>query len=109
MSPVCGEPRIVQATPATSGGTNSGTSPAVAISALHGVLVRTTIQAKPSPMTTAIAVPPLQTISLLTSGNGHFSENAVFARFFGASDRPSPQIVPTGKVSNRRQRPFLGH
>ena len=58
---------MVQATPATSGGTNSGTSPAVAINVLQGVLVRTTIQAKPSPITTAIAVPPPHTRSVLTS------------------------------------------
>ena len=51
-----GDPKIVQATPATSGGTKSGTSPAVAISALQGVLVRTTIQAKPSPIVPAIVV-----------------------------------------------------
>ncbi len=44
----------------------------MAISALHGVLVRTTIQAKPSPMTTAIAVPPPQTTSVLTSAKCTF-------------------------------------
>ena len=50
-----GEPRIVQATPATSGGTNSGSMLAAAMKRLHGVLVRTTIQEKVSPITTAIS------------------------------------------------------
>src|SRR5258708_39571212 len=66
-SPVFGEPRIAQATAATSGGTKSGSSPAVAISPFHGVLVRTTIQAKARPMTTASAVPPVQATKELSS------------------------------------------
>ena len=48
------------ATPATSGGTNSGSIPALAISPFQGVLVRTTIQANANPIATASAVPPPQ-------------------------------------------------
>src|SRR5260370_40590497 len=66
---VWGGPRIAQAAPATSGGTNSGKSPAVAISPFHGVLVRTTIHAKARPMTTASAVPPVQATNELTSAS----------------------------------------
>src|SRR3954447_25289580 len=60
IRPVFGDPRMLQATPATKGGTNSGSMPALAISCLHGVLVRTTTQAKDSPMITATIVPPPQ-------------------------------------------------
>src|SRR6516165_7343579 len=67
MRPDLGEPRIDQATPATSGGTNSGIKLAAATKPLHGVLVRTTIQEKASPITTASAVPPVQAISELAS------------------------------------------
>src|SRR5690242_6796799 len=65
--PVLGEPRIDQATPATSGGTNSGSIPVLAISPLHGVSVRTTTHAKASPITTASSVPPPQAIRELPS------------------------------------------
>ena len=51
--PVLGEPRMPQATPATSGGTNSGIMLAPAMKPLKGVLVRTTIHEKASPITTA--------------------------------------------------------
>ncbi len=64
-----GEARIAQATAATSGGTNSGSMLAAAMKPLHGVLVRTTIQEKPRPITTANAVPPPQAISELTSAS----------------------------------------
>ncbi len=67
MSPVLGEPRITQATPATSGGTNSGSMLAAAMKRLHGVLVRTTIHEKVSPMASASAVPPPQQISEFAS------------------------------------------
>src|SRR6476619_6309693 len=60
MRPDFGDPRIDQATPATSGGTNSGIRLTAATKPLHGVLVRTTIQEKVSPITTASAVPPVQ-------------------------------------------------
>ncbi len=53
---------MVQATPATSGGANSGSMLAAAIKPLNGVLVRTTIQENASPITTAIRVPPPQAI-----------------------------------------------
>src|SRR5262249_46384465 len=67
MRPDLGEPRIDQATPATSGGTNSGVKLAAATKPLHGVFVRRTIQEKASPITTASAVPPVQAISELAS------------------------------------------
>src|SRR5919108_6183009 len=63
MKPDLGEPRIDQATPATSGGTNNGMRLAPPMKRRHGVLVRTTIQEKNSPMPTASAVPPVQAIS----------------------------------------------
>ena len=61
--PVLGDPRIAHATAPTSGGTNSGSIPAAPISALHGVSVRTVIQANARPMTTASTVPPVQATS----------------------------------------------
>src|SRR5260370_31289558 len=67
IRPVLGEPRMVHATPATSGGANSGRMLAAAIKLLNGVLGRTTIQENNSPITTAIAVPPPHAISVLTS------------------------------------------
>src|SRR5467141_584129 len=67
ISPDFGEPRIDQAMPATSGGTNSGIRLAAATKPRHGVLVRTTIQENVSPMMTARAVPPVQAISELAS------------------------------------------
>src|SRR5215472_4415197 len=67
MRPDFGEPRIDQATPATSGGTNSGIRLTAATKPRHGVLVRTTIQEKVSPIRTASAVPPVQAISELAS------------------------------------------
>src|SRR3954464_7472216 len=69
IRPVLGEPRIAQATPATSGGANSGRMLAAAMTPLNGVLVRTTIQENASPITTAIRVPPPQAISVLTSAS----------------------------------------
>ena len=49
IRPVLGEPRMAQATPATSGGANSGRMLAAAIKPLNGVLVRTTIQENSKP------------------------------------------------------------
>src|SRR5471030_1937600 len=72
IRPVLGEPRMVQATPATNGGANSGSMLAAAIKPLNGVLVRTTIQEKPSPITTAIRVPPPQAIKVLNSASATF-------------------------------------
>src|SRR5246127_1944446 len=72
ISPVLGEPRMLQATPATKGGANSGRMLAAAIKPLNGVLVRTTIQENASPITTAIKVPPPQAISVLTSASATF-------------------------------------
>ena len=71
-NPVLGDPRIAHATPATSGGTNSGNMPIAAINPFAGVSVRTTIQAKNKPITTAIAVPPAQAISELASATCTF-------------------------------------
>ena len=72
IRPVFGEPRMVHATPATSGGANSGRMLAAAIKPLNGVLVRTTIQENASPITTAIRVPPPQAISVLNSASATF-------------------------------------
>src|ERR1700760_4441573 len=71
-SPVFGEPRIDQATPATSGGANSGRMLTAAMNPLNGVLVRTTIQENNKPIATAIAVPPPQAISVLNSASATF-------------------------------------
>src|SRR5882724_44807 len=67
IRPDFGEPRIDQATPATSGGTNNGIKLAAAMNPLHGVLVRTTIQENASPIATASIVPPLQAMSEFAS------------------------------------------
>src|SRR5579872_4930554 len=72
INPVFGEPRIAQATPATSGGANSGRMLAAAMKPLNGVLVRTTIQENNRPITTAIAVPPPQVMSVLKSASPTF-------------------------------------
>src|SRR6201996_5402601 len=72
IRPVFGEPRMVQATPATSGGANSGKMLVAAMKPLNGVLVRTTIQEKRSPIATAIAVPPPQAISVLSNASPTF-------------------------------------
>src|ERR1700744_6255129 len=70
--PVLGEPRMDQATPATSGGANSGSMLLAAIKPLKGVLVRTTIQENANPIATAIRVPPPQTRSVLNSASATF-------------------------------------
>ncbi len=62
-----------QATPATSGGTNSGIRLAPAMKPLNGVLVRTTIHEKASPITTARIVPPPQAASALKKARWTFS------------------------------------
>src|ERR1700687_387319 len=72
MRPVFGEPRMLHATPATSGGANSGRMLAAAMNPLNGVLVRTTIQENNSPITTAIRVPPPQATSVLNSASATF-------------------------------------
>src|SRR5258705_6294007 len=72
IRPVLGEPRMVHATPATSGGANSGRMLAAAMKPLNGVLVRTTIQENASPITTAIKVPPPQAIRVLNSASATF-------------------------------------
>ena len=71
--PVLGEPRMLQATPATRGGTNSGTMLAPAMKPLKGVLVRTTIHEKARPITTASRLPPPQATSALKKARRTFS------------------------------------
>ena len=72
IRPVFGEPRMLHATPATSGGANSGRMLAAAMKPLNGVLVRTTIQENASPITTAIRVPPPQATSVLNNASATF-------------------------------------
>src|SRR6201987_5758542 len=72
ISPVFGEPRIDQATPATSGGANSGRMLTAAMNPRNGVLVGTTIPENNSPIATAIAVPPPQATSVLNSASPTF-------------------------------------
>ena len=79
---------MAQATPATSGGANSGRMLAAAMKPLNGVLVRTTIQEKASPMTTAIRVPPPQTISVLNSASATFGLASTARKF---ADRQARQ------------------
>ena len=63
---------MTQATPATSGGANSGRMLAAAMKPLNGVLVRTTIHENASPITTAIMVPPPQATSVLNRASPTF-------------------------------------
>ena len=86
------------ATPATSGGANSGRMLAAAMKPLNGVLVRTTIQENSNPITTAIKVPPPQPIRVLISASATFGfantvRKLVTERWL--SERPST----TGLVS----------
>src|SRR5471030_2031402 len=81
ISPVLGEPRMVHATPATSGGANSGRILAAAMKPLNGVLVRTTIQENASPITTAFKVPPPQAISVLISASATFGLASTVRKF----------------------------
>src|SRR5215475_8998693 len=69
IRPVFGDPSITQATPATSGGTNSGIMLTAAMKPLHGVLVRTTIHENASPIASASAVPPPQAINEFASAS----------------------------------------
>src|SRR5215207_8038406 len=96
-SPLLGEARIDQATAATSGGTNSGSMLADAIRPWHGVSVRTTIQEKARPITTASAVPPPQATSELTSARWTFGLARTSIKF--ATDRlKTPNPSTTGLV-----------
>src|ERR1039458_8794802 len=81
IRPVLGEPRMVQATPATSGGANSGRMLAAAMKRLNGVLVRTTIQENVSPIATAIKVPPPQATSVLNSASPTFGLLSTVRKF----------------------------
>src|SRR6202140_5661281 len=81
ISPVFGDPRMLHATPATSGGANSGRMLAAAMKPLNGVLVRTTIQENNSPITTAIKVPPPQATSVLNSASATFGLASTVRKF----------------------------
>src|SRR5262252_2220609 len=97
MRPDLGEPRIDQATPATSGGTNSGIRLAAPRKPFHGVLVRTTIQEKASPIATASAVPPAQATSEFS--NAWWTLGLPSTRTKLASDRSNtPNPSTTGLV-----------
>src|SRR6185437_16551461 len=89
ISPVFGEPSITQATPATSGGTNSGIMLTAAMKRLQGVLVRTTIHEKVRPITSASAVPPPQAISELPSASSTFGLVRTVAKLASESLRPA--------------------
>src|SRR3977135_955642 len=98
ISPVLGEPRITQATPATSGGANSGSMLAAAMKRLHGGLGRTTIQENASPLTTTTAVPPPQAIRVLISASPTFGLLSTVTKLCSDSrNTPKPSI--TGLVS----------
>ena len=100
IRPVFGEPRMVHATPATSGGANSGKMLAAAMKPLNGVLVRTTIQENARPITTAIKVPPPQAISVLVSASATLGLTSTVRKLAGdrwARLKPST----TGLVSVR--------
>src|SRR5215467_849059 len=97
MRPDFGEPRIDQATPATSGGTNSGMRLAAATKPRHGVLVRTTIQENVRPMMTASAVPPAQASNELASARCTLGLARTVRKL--ASDRSNtPKPSTTGLV-----------
>src|SRR5882762_9768413 len=89
---------MVHATPATSGGANSGKMLAAAIKPLNGVLVRTTIQENASPITTAIRVPPPQAISVLNRASATFGL-ASTTRKLAIDSRERSMPSTTGLVS----------
>src|SRR5215813_10089688 len=95
MRPDLGEPRIDQATPATK--------------PRHGVLVRTTIQEKVSPITTASAVPPVQAISEFASAPWTLGLPRTWMKL--ASDRsntPNPSTTGLVLVSAQRRSMAMG-
>src|SRR5262244_1496320 len=97
IRPDLGEPRIDQATPATSGGTNSGTRLAAAMKPFHGVSVRTTIHENKSPIATASAVPPAQAISEFINARSTLGLASTVAKL--AKDRSNtPNPSTTGLV-----------
>ena len=98
IRPVLGEPRMAQATPATSGGANSGSMLAAAMKPLNGVLVRTTIHEKASPITTASTVPPPQAASALKKARWTFSL-ASTSRKWSSEGRNLPKPSTTGLES----------
>src|SRR6266581_691994 len=98
IRPVLGEPRIAHATPATSGGANSGRILAAAMKPLNGVLVRTTTQENASPITTAIAVPPPQATSVLNSASPTFGLPSTVMKL-AIESRATLKPSTTGSVS----------
>src|SRR5262245_24379614 len=103
MRPDFGDPRIDQATPATSGGTNSGIRLAAPMKRLHGVLVRTTIHEKASPIATASAVPPVQATSVFHSAWCTLGLPRTARKFAGErSNTPNPSTTGLVVVSAPR-------
>src|SRR5262249_6313889 len=97
MRPDLGEPRIDQATPATSGGTNSGIKLAEASKPLHRVMVRTTIQSQATQTTQESAVTRAQAISELASALWTLGLPSTVRKL--ASERPNtPNPSTTGLV-----------
>ena len=91
---------MAHATPATSGGANSGRMLAAAMKPLNGVLVRTTIQENASPITTAIKVPPPQAISEFASASMTFGLVSTVTKLSSDGCRPaSPSTTGLESVS----------
>ena len=85
---------MLQATPATSGGTNSGIMLAPAMKPLNGVLVRTTIHEKARPITTARIVPPPHAISALKKAKRTFSLPSTAMKWVSDGlNLPNPSIT----------------
>ncbi len=80
---------MTQATPATSGGTNSGSMLTAAMKRLHGVLVRTTIHENASPIVSASAVPPPQAISEFASASRTFGLASTATKLSSDGCRPA--------------------
>src|SRR5258705_13802490 len=99
IRPVFGEPRMAHATPATSGGANSGRMLAAAIKPLKGVLVRTTIQENASPITTADKGPPPPAINGLANASATFGVASTVRKLAGEKRgrlKPSTNGMGTG-------------
>ena len=87
-----------QATPATSGGTNNGIMLAPAMNRRNGVLVRTTIHEKKSPIRTASTVPPPQATRALKKARWTFSFFSTSLKWVRAG-RKVPKPSTTGLES----------
>src|SRR6202171_284808 len=107
MRPVFGEPRMAHATPATSGGANSGRMLAAAMKPLNGGLGRRTIQENASPITTAIKVPPPQAIRVLASASATFGLTSTVRKLAGdrwARLKPSTTGLVSARAASSRLR-----